>query len=140
MMLLGYYSLMPNLEPDLPEVFAAIRADRLPHGAGRGRRRRQRCSRWIAILPHLDVYVPSHDEATHQTGETDPRKIIDTYRDCGAPGLLGVKLGVEGALLSPAAGEYIDIACVAAARPRGRYDRRRRQLLRRAADGPAEVA
>ena len=47
------------------------------------------------ILPHLDVYVPSHNEATHQTGLTDPREIIETYRACGAPGLLGVKLGAK---------------------------------------------
>ncbi len=34
------------------------------------------------------------------------------YRDCGAPGLIGLKLGSKGALLSPAAGEYIDIPAV----------------------------
>ena len=63
-----------------------------------------RCSRWISILPHLDVYCPSRAEAEHQTGQTDPQKIIDTFRQCGAPGLLGVKLGSEGALLSPGGG------------------------------------
>jgi len=68
-----------------------------------------------AILPHLDVYVPSHAEACHQTGvapEEDPRKIVDTYRACGAPALLGVKLGKRGVLLSPCAGEYVEIGVV----------------------------
>ena len=36
---------------------------------------------------------------------------------CGAPGLLGVKLGSEGALLSPRAGQYERIAQVAAPGP-----------------------
>ena len=105
MMLVGYYSLMPNLEGDLPEVLAAIRktgCQTALDAAGDGGTM-QPLDR---ILPHVDVYVPSHNEATHQTGHDDPRKIIDAYRSCGAPGLLGVKLGTKGALLSPAAGQY----------------------------------
>jgi sugar/nucleoside kinase (ribokinase family) len=111
MMLIGYYSLMPNLDPELPEVLAAIRktgCQTAMDTAGDGGAM-QPLDR---ILPHLDVYVPSHNEATHQTGETDPRKIIEAYRACGAPGLLGVKLGTKGALLSPAAGQYVEIPCI----------------------------
>jgi sugar/nucleoside kinase (ribokinase family) len=112
MMLLGYYSLLPNLQEELPEVLAAVR-DRGcgtaldAAGDGGGMEPLDR------ILPHLDVYVPSHAEATHQTGEEDPRKIIEAYRSCGAPGLLGVKLGSEGALLSPAPGEWVEVSPVA---------------------------
>lgn len=111
MMLVGYYSLMPNLEPDLPEVLAAIRRTgcRTALDAAGSGGTMQPLDR---ILPHVDVYVPSHAEATHQTGHADPRKIIDTYRACGAPGLLGVKLGAKGALLSPAAGQYVEVASV----------------------------
>lgn len=108
MALLGYYSLMPNLEPDLAEVFAAIRAvgcktalDAAGDGGGM-----QPLDR---ILPHLDVYFPSRDEAVHQTGKTEPQAILEAYRQCGAPGLLGIKLGSKGAILSPTAGQYIDI-------------------------------
>ena len=61
------------------------------------------------LLPHLDVYVPSRAEATHQTGKTDPQAIIETYRGCGAAGLLGVKLGDQGALLSPTEGQFLEI-------------------------------
>jgi len=111
MVLVGYYSLMPNLEGDLPEVFEAIRKTGCQTaldaaGEGGGLQPLDR------ILPHLDVYVPSHSEAVHQTGIEDPWKIIDKYRQCGAPGLLGVKLGSKGALLSPAAGEYVSVDCV----------------------------
>jgi sugar/nucleoside kinase (ribokinase family) len=111
MMLLGYYSLMPNLEGDLPEVLAAIRKTGCQTAldtAGDGGSM-QPLDR---ILPHVDVYVPSHNEGTHQTGHEDPRKIIEAYRACGAPGLLGVKLGSKGALLSPAPGQYLSIDCV----------------------------
>ncbi len=110
-MLLGYYSLLPNLESDLPEVFAAIRSVgclTALDSAGSG----GFLQPLDRILPHLDVYVPSRAEAAAQTNETDPRKILEVFRDCGAPGLLGVKLGSDGALLSPAAGDYIEIRCV----------------------------
>ena len=63
-------------------------------------------------LPHLDVYVPSYAEANHQTGEEEPEKIIEVFRGCGAEGLLGVKLGSEGALLSPKPGEFASVSTV----------------------------
>lgn len=110
MTVIGYYSLMPNLEKDLAEVLAEIRSLgclTALDAAGEG----GTMDPLTQILPHLDIYIPSHAEATHQTGESDPRKIIDTYRNCGAPGLLGVKLGSDGALLSPKAGEYVPIDC-----------------------------
>ena len=108
MLLLGYYSLMPNLEADLPEVLAAVRGvgcRTALDAAGSGGTLRP----LDRILPHLDVYFPSLAEAAAQTGQTDPQKIINVFRNCGAAGLLGVKLGSKGALLSPAAGEFIDI-------------------------------
>lgn len=111
MALIGYYSLMPNLEGDLAEVLAAMRergCRTALDAAGDGGAMQPLDD----LLPHLDVYVPSHNEAEHQTGESDPRRIIDAYRACGAPGVLGVKLGSEGALLSGAAGEYVEIAPV----------------------------
>lgn len=111
MLLLGYYSQMTDLEQDLPEVLATIRATgcRIAMDAGGNGGTMQPLDR---ILPHLDVYIPSQIEATHQTGQTEPRAIIDTYRRCGAPGILGVKLGSAGALLSPSAGEYVAVPCI----------------------------
>jgi sugar/nucleoside kinase (ribokinase family) len=106
--LVGYYSLLPKLEQDLPEVLAAIR-DRGCRtaldsaGDGGGMEPLDR------ILPHLDVYVPSYAEAAHQTGRTDPEAILDAYRQCGAAGLVGVKLGGDGALLSPAPDRVVRI-------------------------------
>ena len=61
------------------------------------------------ILPHLDYYVPSLAEATTQTGETDPRRIVQCYRDAGSRGVLGVKLGAAGAVLSSLEHPWIEV-------------------------------
>jgi len=111
MMLIGYYSLMPNLESDLPAVLATIRATGCRTaldcaGSGGSMQPLDR------ILPHLDVYVPSFNEASHQTGLGDPRAIVTLYRNCGAAGLVGVKLGSKGALLSPTADEWAEVPAV----------------------------
>ena len=116
MVLFGYYSLMPTIEPDLPEVFAAIRKTGCKtalDAAGSG----GALQPLDRILPHLDIYVPSFDEAVHQTGLTDPKEILQVFRRCGAPGLVGLKLGSRGALLSPKAGEFVEVACVPAPGP-----------------------
>ena len=82
-MLLGYYPLMTRLQPDLPEVFAAIRAAgclTALDAAGDG----GTMDPLARILPHLDFYVPNETEAAHQTGRTEPRAMIQAYRDAGA--------------------------------------------------------
>ena len=110
-MLLGYYPLMTRLQADLPEVLAAIRKTgclTALDAAGDG----GTMDPLAKILPHIDFYLPSESEAQHQTGKSDPRVIISTYRAAGAAGWLGVKLGSKGALLSPKPGEFIEIAAV----------------------------
>ncbi|MGI9429136.1 MAG: carbohydrate kinase family protein [Bythopirellula sp.] len=115
-MLLGYYPLLPNLLDDLPEVLQAIQqvgCQTALDTAGDG----GTLAGLESCLPHLDFYCPSHAEAENQTGQTDPRKIIETYRNAGAAGLLGVKLGEQGALLSPSDGEWVEVAAVRAPAP-----------------------
>jgi sugar/nucleoside kinase (ribokinase family) len=110
-MLIGYYPLMTRLQPDLPEVLAAIRETGCRtalDAAGDG----GTMDPLAKILPHIDFYLPSEGEAHHQTGQSDPRAIIATYRDAGAAGWLGVKLGSKGALLSPRPGEFLEIGPV----------------------------
>lgn len=108
MFLLGYYGLMPGLEPDLPRVFERLRqvgCQTALDTAGDG----GTMDPLEKILPHLDVYAPSYDEAVHQTQLSDPKRIIDLYRSCGAPGVLGVKLGTDGVILSQQDGQYIEV-------------------------------
>ena len=114
-MLLGYYSLLPYLENDLPGVLERLRevgCKTAMDAAGDG----GTIKPLDRILPRLDVYVPSLDEACHQTGlpvDEDPRRIIEVFRRYCPGGLLGVKLGKNGVLLSPAAKEFIQIDAVA---------------------------
>lgn len=110
-MLLGYYSLLPTLQDDLAEVLKAIQGAGCMtalDAAGDG----GTMEPLAECLQFLDVYVPSLKEAKHQTGESDPEKILGIYRNAGSTGLLGVKLGEQGALLSTSAGEFIEVPCI----------------------------
>ena len=40
-------------------------------------------SHWIACCRTWTLYCPSYAEASHQTGQTDPPRILETYRQCG---------------------------------------------------------
>lgn len=111
-MLLGYFSLLPNLQHDLPEVLSAIRSVgclTAMDAAGDG----GTLDDLAPCLPHLDLYVPSLNEASHQTGLTNPEQMIAEFRKAGAAGVVGVKLGDAGALLSSLSGELIEVAPVA---------------------------
>lgn len=111
MAFVGYYSLQPDFDHSLPEILREIRrtgCQTALDAAGTGGKMQP----LDHILPELDVYVPSFTEAHHQTGQTKPHHMIQAYRDCGAPGILGVKLGARGALLSPRSGEYVTVAAV----------------------------
>jgi sugar/nucleoside kinase (ribokinase family) len=115
-MLIGYYPLMTRLQADLPEVLAAIRETgclTALDAAGDG----GTMDPLAKMLPHIDFYLPSEAEAQHQTGRKEPREIIATFREAGAKGWLGIKLGSKGALLSPRPGEFIDVPAVQAPGP-----------------------
>ncbi len=111
-MLIGYYPLMTRLQDDLPEVLSAIRAVgclTAMDAAGDG----GSMEPLAKILPHLDFYLPNEAEAAHQTGEAKPQAMIEAFRRAGAGGLVGIKLGERGALVSPRAGELIEVSAVA---------------------------
>lgn len=109
---LGYFGRMPGLEPGLAEVLRAVRAAgvrTVMDCAGAG-------GDWQVLktaLPQLDVFVPSLLEARGHTGLRPPEAIVARYREAGAPGVVGVKLGAAGALLSdPASAGLIRVAAV----------------------------
>jgi sugar/nucleoside kinase (ribokinase family) len=107
---------MTRLQGDLPEVFAAIRQTgclTALDSAGDG----GTMDPLARILPHLDFFVPNESEAAHQTGQREPRAMIAAYRDAGAEGWVGIKLGARGALLSPRPGEFVEVS---AATPPGK--------------------
>ncbi len=111
-MLLGYISLLPNLQDDLPEVLQAARGVGCMtalDASGTG----GTFEEIAPVLPHVDVYVPSLKEASHQTALSDPAAMIAKFRAAGAAGVLGVKLGERGALLSDAEGNLIEVPPIA---------------------------
>jgi sugar/nucleoside kinase (ribokinase family) len=108
LLLLGYYSLLPELGPELPDALRRIRETGCQiafEDAGAG----GALAPLARILPHVDLYVPSYAEARRQTGASDPREIIATYRTHGATGVVGVKLGSRGVLLSPRMGQWVEV-------------------------------
>ena len=113
---IGYFGLLPGLEPVFAAALGAIKAGgcrvAVETGGSGGT-----LEQLAAALPLIDMFVPSLDEAVHQTGLADPREIIGCYRGHGGQGLLGVKMGTRGAVLSPSPGEFLDIPCIAAPGP-----------------------
>jgi len=111
--LFGYYGLKSFKETDLPAVFEAIRATgcliAMDAAAGGGT-----MNPLAEILPHVDLYIPSHIEASSQTGLDDPRQMIDAFRQHTQDALLGIKLGTDGILLSPRQDEWIEVPAIAA--------------------------
>ena len=107
----GYAGLLPALEPHLAEAVALLRGTGcrvvVETGGGGGSLRDI-----AAALPGIDVFVPSLEEARGHTGTDDPREIIACYRRHGAEGLVGVKCGARGSVLSPAGSTLIEVPCV----------------------------
>lgn len=111
-LLLGYYPLMPDLQGDLAEVFAAVRGAgcKVALESAGGFERGGTMDPLAEILPQVDVYVPSWAEARAQTGCETPREAIGRYRACGAPGIVGVKRGGDqGVVLQGADGAWVDV-------------------------------
>jgi len=114
--IVGYVGLLPGLEPRLGAALAAIRATGCRVGletAGAG----GTLGDVAAALPHVDLYVPSLHEAAQQTGLRDPAAVVRRYRELGARGIVGVKLGARGALLAGATGDPVEIPCLTAPGP-----------------------
>ena len=59
-----------------------------------------------AVLPHLDLFMPSVEEAAKLTGETEPHRIADKLLSMGPRSVI-VKVGKDGALLCPAGEERV---------------------------------
>ena len=57
------------------------------------------------VLPHLDYFIPSVEEAEKLTGESEPEKIADKLHDLGSKHI-AVKVGKRGSMISPVKGEY----------------------------------
>lgn len=97
---LGYYGIRCKLIDNLPEVLRRLRRETS------AKILLETCSsvgptldELARSLPWLDYFVPSQHEATTLTGRQDPAEIVRVFRERGATGIVGVKLGADGCLL-----------------------------------------
>jgi sugar/nucleoside kinase (ribokinase family) len=107
--LFGYYALFDTeFENDLPGILRSVRdaGCQVALDTAGGGGTLQPLDR---ILPQLDYYIPSYSEALSQTGEKEPRRMIETYRRFTSDTVLGIKLGDQGALLSRVDKDWIDV-------------------------------
>jgi len=102
---IGYFGLLPALTPDLPAVLQELRAV-APHTKIALDTVNPPASRELLdpVLPYMDVFAPSRTEAVALTGETDPAKMVASFRRLMPRGLIGIKLDAEGCYLDDGTG------------------------------------
>jgi sugar/nucleoside kinase (ribokinase family) len=97
----GYLGLLREIEEDLPDVFGAIKkrtaAKVLLDTGGNPQRNPALLKR---LLPFVDYFIPSLDEAAILTGTSKPEEIVVQLRRWGAGGVVGVKLGADGCFIT----------------------------------------
>ncbi len=98
---LGYLGLLPECEPHLPRLFAAVKlrtgAATLLDTGGNPRKNPGLLKR---ILPYVDYFIPSREEAAILTGASSPAGMVQTFRAWGARGVVGIKLGSDGCYIT----------------------------------------
>ena len=74
------------------------------------------------LLPHVDYFVPNHDEARAITGEDEPRRQAELFAGAGARTVM-VKLGERGLYVRSGAGSFaLDAPPVEIVEPSGAGD------------------
>lgn len=97
----GYLGLLPEVEKDFPMLFQTIKqqtsVEILLDTGGT-----PNCSLKLMkeFLPFVDYFIPSYEEAVLLTGKKQPEEIVQTFRQAGAPNVVGVKLGKDGCYIS----------------------------------------
>ncbi|MGQ9631343.1 MAG: carbohydrate kinase family protein [bacterium] len=95
----GYFGLLPALEPDMARLFRTIRQETqitiaLDTGGNPGS-----LERLAPCLEFTDIFIPSFDEARVITGKDTPRAITDAFLERGPLEVVGVKMGEKGCYL-----------------------------------------
>jgi sugar/nucleoside kinase (ribokinase family) len=97
---IGYFGLLPGLTADLPGLLPELRA-----AAPRTRLALDTVTPPAArklldpILPHLDIFCPSRNEAQTLTSQSDPARMVADFRKLMPRGLIGIKLDAQGCYL-----------------------------------------
>jgi sugar/nucleoside kinase (ribokinase family) len=101
MFVFGYLGLLPEIRPEMGKLFAAIKRETgvtilLDTGGTPTRSPRLLHN----VLPYVDYFLPSFEEAAALTGATTPRAMVEAFRSAGAKGVVGVKLAAHGCFVS----------------------------------------
>ena len=100
---LGYLGLLPECEAHLPRLFRTVKEET---GAGilldTGGNPRRNPGLLRRILPHVDYFIPSREEAAILTRAETPESMVQAFRQWGAAGVVGIKLGGLGCYISDA--------------------------------------
>lgn len=96
----GYFGLLPVLTPELPAVLKELKqaAPGVKVALDTVNPPADAKLLW-PILPYVDIFCPSRTEAKAVTGETDPTKMADAFREYMPNGLIGIKLDADGCFL-----------------------------------------
>lgn len=97
----GYLGLLPECEPGLARLFRTIKKETgvtILLDTGGTPRRNDRLLR--AVLPFVDIFIPSYDEAVVLTGKKKPEQIARFLQQSGASGVVGVKMGAKGCFIA----------------------------------------
>jgi sugar/nucleoside kinase (ribokinase family) len=97
----GYLGLLPECEPGLARLFRTIKKEtnvKILLDTGGVPRKNNALLR--AVLPFVDVFIPSYDEAVTLTGKKKPEEIARFLQQAGAPGVVGVKMGSKGCFIA----------------------------------------
>ena len=98
---LGYLGLLPECEPHFPRLFKTLKqktgVEILLDTGGNPEHHPALMRR---VLPHVDFFIPSREEAAILTGERTPEAMVRTFRQWGAPYVVGIKLGSKGCYIT----------------------------------------
>ena len=97
----GYLGLLPEIEKDIPRLFRFVK---MKSGANilldTGGNPSRNPGLLKSILPYVDYFIPSFEEAVALTGRKTPEEIVKYLFKSGAPNIVGVKLGAKGCYIA----------------------------------------
>jgi sugar/nucleoside kinase (ribokinase family) len=97
----GYLGLLPEMEHQMPSLFQTIKKrTKALISLDTGGNPSYRPALLRRMLPFVDFFIPSYDEAVILTREKTPGRIVRSLRSSGASGVVGVKLGSKGCYIS----------------------------------------
>ena len=97
----GYLGLLPETEKDLAVLFRTIKKEtdaKILLDTGGNPRKQPK--QFASFIRYVDYFIPSYEEAFALSGRKNPEGMIQYFRNAGASGVVGIKLGADGCLIN----------------------------------------